>query len=232
MSELETRLSELAVEWPEAPDVAPRVRERLEARPRRRWWPRVAIPVAVVALVAAVPPARSAVLDFLGLGGETIERVPEAPTPPPTTTPLDLGTRVPLARGEPVPAALGRPDAVYEDGEIVTLLYRPRPGLPESEHSGAGALLSRFPGRTNVEFVRKMAGPDTTVERVRVGGEPGFWLAGAPHGVLYEVPSGEIREAPARLAGHTLVWRRGGLTLRLEADIPKERALAIARSVR
>ena len=37
MSELETRLSELAVEWPEAPDVAPRVqllglRARLRAR--------------------------------------------------------------------------------------------------------------------------------------------------------------------------------------------------------
>ena len=64
-----------------------------------------------------------------------------------------------------------------------------------------------------------------------VDGEPGFWLAGASHGVLYEHASGAVREAPARLAGNTLIWRRGGLTLRLEADITKERALAIARSV-
>ena len=45
-------------------------------------------------------------------------------------------------------------------------------------------------------FVRKLAGPDTTIERVRVDGEPGFWLAGASHGRLYEHPSGEVREAP------------------------------------
>ena len=35
-----------------------------------------------------------------------------------------------------------------------------------------------------------------------------------------------------RLAGPTLVWRRGDLTLRLEADVTKSRALEIARSVR
>ena len=109
MSELEARLSELAVEWPEAPDVAPRVRARLEARPRRRIWPRVAIPVAVVALVAAVPPARSAVLDWLGLGGVKIERVPEAPTPAPTTTPLDLGERVPLPSARSCRTSSGSP---------------------------------------------------------------------------------------------------------------------------
>jgi hypothetical protein len=45
-------------------------------------------------------------------------------------------------------------------------------------------------------------------------------------------PAGQMLEAPARLAGHTLVWRRGRLTLRVEADIPKQRALAIARLVR
>ena len=230
MSELETRLAELAVEWPEAPDVAPRVRARLEARPRRRLWPRIAIPVAVVALVAAVPPARSTVLDWLGLDGVKIERVPEAPTPAPTTTPLELGQRVP--RAPLVPGELGPPDEVYRADDIVTLLYRPRAGLPESENTGAGALLTLIPGRTNPVYMRKLAGPDTTIERVTVDGEPGFWLAGASHGLLYEHPSGGVREAPSRLAGNTLVWRRGALTLRLEADITKERALAIARSIR
>ena len=67
---------------------------------------------------------------------------------------------------------------------------------------------------------------------MRIDGEPGFWLAGAPHGLLYEDPSGQIVESPTRLAGRTLVWRRGARTLRLEADVPKSRALAIARSVR
>jgi hypothetical protein len=227
---LEDRLEALAVEWPAEPDVTAAVRARLERSPRRRRL-RLAIPVVVVALVAAVPSARSTVLDWLGIGGETIQRVPRQPTPAPVPTPLDLGTRVPLPRTALVPRALGKPDAVYAAGDIVTLLYRPRPGLPESAHTGAGALISQFPGRTNTTYVRKMAGPDTRIARVTVGGEPGFWIAGADHGLLYEDASGAIREARPRLAGHALVWRHGDRTLRLEADIPKSRALAIARSV-
>ena len=228
---VEDRLSTLELEWPPEPDVTAAVRARLEGSPRRLRL-RLAIPVVVVVLVAAVSPARSTVLDWLGIGGEKIERVPRAPTPAPVTTPLDLGTRIPLPGGALVPRALGRPDAVYEAGDIVTFLYRPRPGLPESKHTGAGALVSQFPGRTNAQYVRKMAGPDTRIARVTVGGEPGFWIAGADHGLLYEDPSGRIAESRPRLAGHALVWRHGARTLRLEADIPKSRALAIARSVR
>jgi hypothetical protein len=227
---VEDRLRALEVEWPETPDVAAGVRARLDAVPRRRRWPRVAIPLVVVALVAAVPPARSTVLDWFGIGGETIERVPEQPSPAPT--PLDLGERVPLPADAVVPAALGEPDGVYRDAaDILTLLYRPRSGLPESEHTGAGALLSQFAGEVEEPLIRKLAGPDTTIERVTVDGEPGYWLAGAAHGLLYEDPSGDIREAPQRLAGPTLVWRRGDRTLRLEADVTKSRALEIARSV-
>ena len=224
---VDDRLRALELEWPPEPDVAPRVHARLERK--RRRWPRVAVPLAVLVLVAAVPPARSTVLDWLGIGGEKIERVPEAPSP--TAAPLDLGTRVPLPGDALVPAALGRPDRVYEAGDIITFVYRPRPGLPESEHTGAGALLAQFPGRTRAEYVRKQAGPHTRIERVTVRGEPGFWLAGAEHGLLYEDPSGTIVEARARLAGPTLVWRHGDRTLRLEADVTKSRALAIARSI-
>ena len=235
MSELETRLAELRVEWPPEPDVAGRVRARLESapQPRRRLRPAWAVALAILVLgggVAAVPPARSAVLRWLGIEGVRIERVPVAPTPAPSPV-LDLGEPARLTDAMLVPAALGRPDAVYAVDERVTLLYRAGPGLPESEHSGAGALLTQFPGRTNAVLIRKFAGPGTTVERVRVDGEPGFWLAGEAHGLLYEDPTGEIREAPSRLVGPTLVWRRGDRTLRLEADVSKARALEIARSV-
>ena len=165
VSELETRLAELRVEWPPEPDVAARVRARLEAsrgrggsggppgRSRSRSW-------CSGGGVAAVPSARSAVLRWLGIEGVRIERVPEAPTPAPTTSPpaLDLGERDAARARHARPARLGRPDAVYAGGDHVTLLYRPRRGLPESEQSGAGALLSQFPGRTNRHFIRKFAG--------------------------------------------------------------------------
>jgi hypothetical protein len=219
---VEDRLRALELEWPEEPDVAPRVRGRLERK--RRRWPRIAIPVAVLALVAAVPPARSTVLDWFGIGGETIERVPEAPSPAPTATPRDLGTRISLPRDALIPSALGRPDAVYEAGDRVTLLYKPRPGMPE-------VLIDQFPGRTRETYVRKQVGPHTRVDRVTVQGEPGFWLSGASHSLLYEDPNGTVLDIPARLAGPTLVWRHGDRTLRLEAHITKSRALAIARSI-
>ena len=67
---------------------------------------------------------------------------------------------------------------------------------------------------------------------MEVDGEPGYWLGGAAHVLFYLHPTGDIRDAPMRLAGPTLVWERGDLTLRLEADVSKSRALAIARSVR
>jgi hypothetical protein len=209
----------------------------VEAEPRpRRFRPAWAVALAIlvsVGGVAAVPPARSAVLRWLGIEGVRIARVPENPTAAPSAAPaLDLGDRTRLTAGTLVPRALGRPDAVYAAGERLTLLYRPRRGLPESGQTGAGALLSQFPGRTNRTFVRKFAGPDTRIDRVSVGGEPGFWLTGAPHGLLYEDPSGQVLESLTRLAGPTLVWRHGARTLRLEADVSKSRALAIARSIR
>ena len=93
------------------------------------------------------------------------------------------------------------------------------------------ALLDQFPGRTRETYVRKRVGPHTRIDRVTVQGEPGFWLSGASHSLLYEDPYGTVLDIPARLAGPTLVWRHGDRTLRLEADIPKSRALAIARSI-
>src|SRR5215207_4469517 len=78
MSELETRLAALDIEWPETPDVAAAVRQRLAETdaPRRGLRRRLAVAVAafLVALggVMAVPSARSTVLDWLGLDGVEI----------------------------------------------------------------------------------------------------------------------------------------------------------------
>ncbi len=232
VSELEARLSELVVEWPEAPDVAPRVRARLEARPRRRLWPRIAIPVAVLALVAAVPPARSTVLDWLGLDGVKIERVPKAPTPAPSIRRWTSAIACHSRARSSSPASSARPTPSTAPPATSSRSCTARAAACRSPRTrGAGALLTQLPGRTNEIYIRKFAGPDTTIERVTVDGEPGFWLAGVSHGVLYEHSSGDVREAPSRLAGNTLIWQRGAVTLRLEADITKERALAIARSV-
>lgn len=180
--------------------------------------------------------------------------LPATATPSPVGAELDLGARVSLAAAQRrvgfpilVPAALGPPDAVYialpsatpvpnsppaPPGGLVTLVYRPRPALPAAAQTGVGLLLGEFRGRTDRVFLTKMAGPNTTITAVTVDGAPGFWLAGQPHEFLYEDPSGVVRSQTLRLAGNTLLWQHGALTLRLEADVDEATALRLAASAR
>src|SRR5262245_37776030 len=101
MAELERDLRGLAayVDFPAERDLAPAVRAHLTGAPRRsrRRWLLVALAAVVVAIgiAFAVPPARSAILDFLGFEGVKIVRVDKLP--PVGTAPLARGTRVSLA---------------------------------------------------------------------------------------------------------------------------------------
>lgn len=141
MTELERELAQLRVQWPQTPDIALAVRDRLAApeQPARaprtlpRFHGRRAVAAALAALVVlagglvASPAARSAILEFLGLKGAKIERrEPDAPPPPPRRRDLgaDLGLGRPMTLAQARAAAgfrmivpgldsLGAPDAVY-----------------------------------------------------------------------------------------------------------------------
>ena len=88
MTELERSLRLLgeALAFPEAPDVSEAVQRRLvDIRPQRRRPSRRTLVLAFAALavavgaVMAVPPARTAVLEFFGLRGATVQRVESLP---------------------------------------------------------------------------------------------------------------------------------------------------------
>src|SRR5919108_5702570 len=109
MTELELALQQLAadVAWPETPDLARAVRARIEAAPSRRSAGRrlaIAFAALVVAVgaVLAVPPARTAILDWFGFGGVEIRRVAELPEVPAEGR-LLLGARVSLGQAERLP---------------------------------------------------------------------------------------------------------------------------------
>ena len=87
-------------------------------------------------------------------------------------------------------------------------------------------LLTEFRGDP---FIEKLIDGDTEVEPVSVNGRAGAWLE-QPHVVMFRDPSGRFRDNPGRLAGKTLLWENGELTLRLEGDLSKAEALRIARS--
>ena len=245
MSELERELRALRVEWPDTPDLAGTVVARLPNRPPRRrfWleWPAWQVAVAVgavlVAVVMAVPPARSAVLDLLGFGSVRVER--EEPRPSEFGSGLALGEPVTLEtarRGVDfevlVPEAVGPPDAVYvaDNPARVDLVYRPRPGLPSS--GGVGLLVTELRA-VATPLIEKTLGEATRIERLTVGGDPAFFITGADHGFAYLTPGGEPAFETQRLAGPTLlVERADGVLLRVEGRLTREEAVRIAESVR
>src|SRR5215211_3277726 len=238
MPELEHALVELgrSIDYPPTPELAGAVRDRLPERQRARFGRRYAVAAFAILAVAAgavmaVPQTRGAVLGFFHLGGTTIERVETLPTVE-TQAPLDLGRRVTLDEAERFmrwdlvrPAALGDPDVVYVrsdlPGGVVTFVYGP-PSSPR-------ALVSQFEG--GLEYVEKTVGPGTRVDAGRVGRERGFWIFGRPHIVRFADRNGGFREDRVRLAGDVLLWQRGPVTVRLEADVSRRRALAVARSL-
>ena len=249
MSELELALVDLGrrLEFPATPDVAPRVRARLaegapeRGLPRAYTWRRIAAVALVVLAVAigavmAVPQTRAAILEFLHLRGVTIERGGALPTLPvqPNFNELFVGERVSLDRARAradfevvVPEALGEADGIYfqetPPGGMVSFVYgsleRPR------------ALFTEFRATVDEAVFKKVA-PDTRIHEVTVDGGPGFFLSGAPHQFTYIDREGVFREELVRLAGNTLLWERGPVTLRLEADLTEAEALEIARLVR
>jgi hypothetical protein len=236
MPELERHLRDLGpeLEYPPTPDLAPVVARALERR--RRLRRRIVVALALVALAVgvafAVPPARSAILDWLGLRGVSVERA--ATLPPNLGTRLDLGRRVDLdeaRRSLPfpllVPAVLGDPDAAYlrrgPTGEEVTLVYRRRGDRPL-------LLVGEVRGRDATNLFGKVITPDVRVSRTEVAGAPAVWLEGA-HAFAYFGPNGEFVRATLRLARNTLLWQRGTLVLRLEGAPTEEQALQIARSL-
>jgi len=265
MPELERMLARLGEEldWPEAPDLAAKVMDRLAEPDRRRDRPdrfaaparpllglaglRRSLALAAVALLllagtvfAAVPGVRHAVLDFFGLRGATVERRETLPTPPPER-PLDLGTRTTLADAADqlgftplVPAALGDPDGVFVrrglPGGELSLTYFARPGLPRARTTRLGALLSEFRGDLSPEYLGKVVGPATTVDRLRLDGEPALWIEGAPHFFFYRV-QGRYVDTSLRLAQTVLLLEHGRLLVRLEGAFDRERAIAIAQSL-
>jgi hypothetical protein len=242
MTNLELILRETAVEFPATPDLVGAVSSRLEkpARAVRRPRTRRSLAIAFASLlllasaaVAAVPDLRNPVLEWLGLRSVKVERVPSTPKLPKRAPgdDLGLGDRMPLAKAvnavqfEPVvPTGLGEPSAYVSyafPGRVLSLVYR-----------DGKLLLTQFRGRVPREYLRKFAGPGVPIDRVDVNGRRGLWIGGDVHGLAYEDANGQIRNDTARLAGPTLLWRRGELLLRLEGARTKAEAIRIAEGIR
>ncbi len=213
MTALELELHDLAahLDVPPAPHLLGTVVARLARRRRRRRALALAVAIAVVALAVAfaVPGSRASLLRFFHIRGAAVTLVDRLP---PLTTHRPLGRPIPL---DAAPFRLllpggRRPEQVYAGNGGYWLRY---PSL----------LLLEFENGHGLELLKKATLGTTDVEYVHVGRDPGIWIGGRH--ALY-LPGGQ-----PRAAGHALIWQHGRLTLRLEAAVGREQALALARSV-
>jgi hypothetical protein len=199
--------------------------------------------IAVVPTLPPLPPGRGGTPATSTTSVATPSSSQASATPATPGEALQLGTLTTVDAAQAatglrvlIPAALGNPDLVYLDttvpGGAVSLVYAPRPGLPETPQTGVGLLLTEFRGNIQPALLGKAAGPGTTLTPAVVGGEPGWWLAGTPHIVFYQAPKGEVRQDRIRLAGNTLLWEHGNLTLRLESGLSRDEAVRVAESAR
>lgn len=250
MPDLERQLRELApaIEWPAAPNLAPAVRRRIEAEPARRFARpgrrtlvvAVAVLVVAVGAVLAVPSARTAVLEWLGLRGVTVQRVETLPTVTETVPEqfdeLGVGELVTADEaadlaGFPLPDAagtpLGPPDEIRYTPDVgngqVAYLWRDEDGT-------IATLLTVFRAGIDEAYIEKMVDASGDFRRVEVDGQSGIWVEGI-HFFMYVLPSGEGLNESARLSRNALLWENGDLLYRLEGDLTLEQARAIATDV-
>lgn len=200
------------------------------------WVLAVAAAVVAVLGIIAIPPARHAVADWLGIGATEIEVIPTdslsaaatATTAPPSADAIGEPVE-PESAAVPDPlAVLGPPLAVYEDpGRGRSFTWSPSEDLPELGDTGVGAVLSIRPA--DRELATKLVAADVAVEFVdlQLDGRSttGLWIGGT-HEL---VASGAERPVTAE---KVLLWVDGGLEYRLELDGTRQEAIALAENVK
>ncbi len=229
MSELERRLSALRDEiaWPEAPplDVTAVAERRRRFRPRPFALGIALLLVMLAGVLAFSPGARSSFLEIFGIEGASVVRLENLPEI--EAYRVDYGE--PVTRSEAVSRTgfelvdLGEPDGIHVRGRAASLVYGPvdRPRL----------VLTQVRGRLWEGFVKKVGSSGTQIDQVTVDGEPGLFVSGDEHFVMYIDETGDVTDERTYLAGTVLLWNRGPLLLRLEGDLTRDQALVLAESI-
>ena len=230
MNELERRLQELGGEI--AYPATPRFDLALDRRPAARQLLRpLAIAFAVLLAVAAgvlalSPGARSAFLEIFHIRGATVERVESLPDV--RAQRVDFGERVSRDEAERRVGFelldLGsEPDAIFVRPDGLASVVYGDPAHPR-------VVLSQARGAVWNGFIKKTAGSGTIIDEVTVDGEPGLFVDGPEHFVMFVDENGQISDERTYLAGTVLLWNRGELLLRLEGDLTEKEALELAES--
>lgn len=272
-SKLEAALVEAGrgIPYGATPALTERVLRELQATAparevKRSGWfsPRVLVPIGAaillaLALLLALPAARDAVAQFLGLPGLPVFYVTPTPLPPPTATPAPEDTPRPTRTATPtrapdtlccemtLQAAAARshlpllvpkgewPSQVYyqrmlDIGEQVVMLFGD-PAEPRFTLYQADYWV----------YGKMLANPEgvkgqTHLAETQVRGERALWFSGAAHLLVRLDANGQPDYQIARTVdANTLVWQVGGMDrgtiYRLETKLPFEAAVRFVESL-
>jgi hypothetical protein len=227
-----------ALSYPATPSLAGAVAARLAPppRPAPAWgFAGVALAAAVVVLAVVagtIAPARDAMADiFDRINIFEVDDVPE-----------DLSAEIDgqAVTVEAAERRLGRP-VLLPTGEDagteapVKILLQEFSGSPLV----SVALLFEPDNRTPYILFQTNAnagkglGPGAEAERLSgVGDDQAYWLSGLRIVQLYDPSEGLIQESQRRTDTNTLLWSEDGFVYRIEGDLSREEAIAIAQSLR
>ncbi|MFI9840769.1 hypothetical protein ACIHFD_27310 [Nonomuraea sp. NPDC051941] len=193
-------------------------------RRRARWKVVTAVVLVVIAITAATPQGRAAVvriLRFAGIElriGDTPPKAVTGVTPLPYEHPVDRdGLKAEVKFQVRTPKALGEPErtTVSDRGRVVSMFW---PG---------GVRLDQFDGGLDPVLFKKLGPP--WPDYTKVGPYQAWWVPGAhPLGYLSRQDGTEI---PLRQAGPTLIWQQDALNYRLEGVKTEEEAVRVATSL-
>lgn len=209
------------------------------------WKAGLAAAVLLLVTTLAVPDTRQALADWTGFPGIRIDIGDRADDPPPTV--MSIGGSLLLGEAATLEGAasavefeLVAPGASLEGIEpevylntlqgvpVVSFLYPASNRLPGIGDTGVGLLLMQIDAAGNTSmFMTKRAIAESPPQPVTVDGGAGMWIRG---GVLM-IDAGDPFWTYQRRSGNVLVWERGGITCRMESNLPLLDTLAIAESL-
>lgn len=200
---------------PPPPDVTAQVLNRINApRRRNRWLTALVAAVTAFAIAFAVSPAvRAGVQNLLEFAGVEFRTEPPASVAPPLPSQevslADAKKQMPFEIH--LPAELGTPDKItVHEGRFVTLQY--------------GHLrLDQFDGTIQSTIGKLVHGEGVE----QINGK--IWIP-YPHVFFYIDRNGAWHDEEPQGAGQTLLWQRDQVTMRLEGELTKEKALKISES--
>jgi hypothetical protein len=240
----EIQLQEMAktFPYPPTPDIATRVRQRLNQKTHPTSWRQRLVWAAIILIILfcallSVPQVRAAVIEFLGIGAVRIftdgSSIPEPQSTlipsllvlPGETTLADAQNRVDFPIRLPtLPADLGAPNYVFVqdlEGQVVILVWTDKQNPNKVRLSlhllGEGAIVYKH--------------PPELLETATVHGQRAVWTEG-PYLLQLKRGRGTGYEMYRLIEGHVLIWEEGDVTYRLETDLTLEEALPIAESIR